>query len=60
MPRHLPAAKVSGSSTVNGSLFLNEMNGRCIVKALSCLQNVEAHTMKELTGGLQGRREYVV
>jgi len=32
---------VSGTSTVNGSLFLNELNGRCIVKALSSLRQVE-------------------
>ncbi|CAJ1390363.1 unnamed protein product [Effrenium voratum] len=32
---------VTGSSTLTGSLFLNELNGRCLVKALSCLKQVQ-------------------
>ena len=36
----LRAVEVMGSVTLKGSLFLNEANGRCLVRALHALQQI--------------------
>ena len=36
------AVEVTGAITLRGSMFLNELNGRSVLKGLACLQHVSA------------------
>ena len=38
----LQPPEVTGAKSIQGSHFLNELNGRSVLKALSCLQNIAA------------------